>query len=64
MRLLTGFRADMWSFGVLVFQLLTGKLPFRGATEYQVFHAISENKYEMPTTISDTARDLLTKLLV
>jgi 3-phosphoinositide dependent protein kinase-1 len=59
-----GIEADMWSFGVLLFQLLSGKLPFRGITEYHTMLAVAAGDYTVPSWISSDATDLIKKLLV
>jgi len=40
-------QADMWSVGVMVFLLLTGSMPFRGANEREVLMNIHNGKYTM-----------------
>uniref|UniRef100_A0A914DF59 Protein kinase domain-containing protein n=1 Tax=Acrobeloides nanus TaxID=290746 RepID=A0A914DF59_9BILA len=60
------FQADMWSVGVLMYLLLSGKLPFTGSKEH-VYECITEGKYSLHGSpwcyLSDAAKDLLTRLL-
>jgi protein kinase A len=57
---------DNWAFGVLVFELLVGRSPFYlpGSDQLSLFKRIVHEKYQIPSNISDEARDLITKLLV
>lgn len=54
----------MWSFGVFLYQLVVGKLPFRGITEYHTMRAISEDDFQLPEWLSNSVADIIKKLLV
>jgi len=54
---------DWWSFGVTVFELLTGRLPFTGST-FEVFEKIQRpEEVVYPNYLSKEAIDLLKNLL-
>ena len=55
--------ADMWSLGILLFAMLCGSFPFRGATENELFRCISRCQYSFPASVSNAAKGLISKLL-
>jgi serine/threonine protein kinase len=44
-------RADLWSLGVLMYELLTGRKPFEGASEVEVLRMIIENNPRPPRSL-------------
>jgi len=56
------FSADWWSFGVLMFEMLTGRLPFQGEDRKQTMNQILKAKLGMPTFLSPEAQALLRAL--
>jgi serine/threonine protein kinase len=59
------FKADVWSVGTLLFQLLTGSFPFKGNNLEQLKQNISLGCYSIPkdTKISLGCIDFLNKCL-
>jgi serine/threonine protein kinase len=56
-------QVDIWSLGVLAYELLTTKLPYNGATMLETLQRIMVNKLEFPTNTSPLARDFMMRCL-
>jgi serine/threonine protein kinase len=60
-------KIDTWAAGVLLYVLLSGRLPFSGDTDVELFRAIMETElvWKKPQfdTVSEEAKDLITKLV-
>lgn len=59
--------ADLWSVGVILFTMLSGKVPFEDDNQAVLFRKIQRAEYSMSTPewkqVSEPARDLITSLL-
>nr|AML79616.1 putative LOV domain-containing protein [Stephanosphaera pluvialis] len=57
---------DWWSFGILIFELVFGTTPFRGARRDETFENVVKAPLRFPTkpTVSPECQSLITQLLV
>lgn len=58
---------DMWSCGVILFILLSGRPPFEGSNDDEILRAVSLANYDMThpiwNSISPSGKDVVKKLL-
>ena len=61
-----GFGADLWAFGVMLYQMFCGKTPFKGGNNYATFKNIEKLQISFPEdiAISENAKDLIKKILI
>lgn len=58
-----GAEVDWWGVGILAFELLTGDLPFKGSTPQKVHAGILRRKLQLPSYLSNDAKDFINRLL-
>ena len=54
---------DLWSLGIVAFELLTGHLPFKGSNRDTIFAKIRDRDFSYPEDMDVDARDLIDQLL-
>lgn len=54
---------DIWCIGILMFELLTGTIPFQGSDQQQLAANILKNKICWPRDMDLSAKDLISKIL-
>lgn len=59
-----GWASDIWSCGVVLFALLTGRLPFDDPNMKALLQKVRLGRFEMPVSLHPQARDLIRRMLV
>lgn len=60
----SGFCADIWAMGVLLYALLCGSFPFRGQNDRDLYRKIVRGVFHVPESVTDGARNLLNQALI
>eukprot|EP00916_Digyalum_oweni_P014780 GHVL01024203.1.p1 GENE.GHVL01024203.1~~GHVL01024203.1.p1 ORF type:complete len:719 (-),score=78.15 GHVL01024203.1:1037-3193(-) len=58
-----GYSADIWAVGVVLYAMLCGSFPFKGATDRELHSRVVGGKFAIPDHVRPPARRLLTKIL-
>ncbi|XP_077980864.1 serine/threonine-protein kinase PLK1-like isoform X2 [Glandiceps talaboti] len=56
------YEADIWAIGCIMYTMLVGKPPFEGTTLKETYLKVRTNKYNLPSSLHSSAKDLLKQL--
>ncbi|XP_041475778.1 serine/threonine-protein kinase stk11-like isoform X1 [Lytechinus variegatus] len=59
----SGFKVDIWSSGVTLYNIVTGKFPFEGDNIYRLFENIGKGEYTIPEDVPPQLTNLLEGML-
>ncbi|CDW79266.1 3-phosphoinositide-dependent protein kinase 1 [Stylonychia lemnae] len=60
---ISSFAGDIWAFGCIIYQMITGEVPFKAQHDYQTFQLILNRKMQFPDYMSEDAKDLIDQIL-
>jgi 3-phosphoinositide dependent protein kinase-1 len=55
--------SDLWALGCIIFQMHTGRVPFDGQSQLNIFDKILSKNIDWPMNMHPDTKDLIDKLL-
>lgn len=56
-------KCDIWSMGIVFYEMLTGRVPFETASIYELIRKVKQERVEFPNHVSKECQDLIEKML-
>jgi serine/threonine protein kinase len=57
-------KCDIWSSGIIFYELLVGKLPWNATSESELIYNITNKSLQIPGHLSEWSKNLLSRMLV
>lgn len=57
-------KSDIWSFGIIIYEILTGEMPYKANTVYELFKQINNLSIIYPYSLSNEIVNLLSKIFI
>lgn len=57
-------KCDIWSAGIIFYELLVGKLPWTASNEHELLYNIINKPLHIPNSLSEWSRHLLARMIV
>lgn len=57
-------KSDIWSFGIIIYEILTGQMPYKANTVYELFKQINNISIIYPYSLSNEIVNLLSKIFI
>jgi serine/threonine protein kinase len=57
------YAADMWALGIMIYQMLTGDVPFKNESEYDLYEAIKFEAVKFPEGLDPSSKSIIEGLL-
>lgn len=58
------YSSDLWAFGCIIYQMISGRFAFQGLSEYLTWQKIKSLDYTFPDGFDEDAKDLIRRLFV
>lgn len=58
-----GKMSDMWSCGVILYVMMTGRIPWDATSEQQLYFQIQTARFHIPSSVSPSAANLISELM-
>ena len=55
---------DLWSLGLIIYEMLVGRSPFANVGNFAVYETILKGKFSIPSELNTDAKDIIEVLFI